>query len=576
MEMKRPLIGVSIIAVVLLILGMSIPSLAYSDEKVSLLSSRVNILYVGGSGPGNYTTIQGAINDANPGDTVFVYNGTYYENVIVNKTINLLGENKNTTIIDSGGIDDVVLICADQVNISRFTIQNSGTYYLFDAGLDIHANYTYIFDNYVTNNNRFGIVIGIYNVRLFHHNVINKNIVSNNIDTSIWIEESDYTVICNNIIFHDITEGGIYTDHSNHCKIENNTILDSPYGISLTSSSNDTITNNVIKNCAIIGIGISYQQYSLIAFNYIENCTYSSNMGDGIRIEYQCNNNTIMNNYINNTTCMGVLLFSNSNNNVIKENTIKNCDYYGIRILNACNNNKIYHNNFFINVPKNAYDICNNLWDNEYPFGGNYWDDYMGTDYNNGPNQDIPGSDGIGDTPYNISGGDNQDLYPFMEPNGWWNEPPVPNFTYTINELTVNFNASSSYDPDGNITTWIWDFGDGVVEVAGEMITHYYLLSGTYNVTLTVIDDDGAENSTTQEITVEKMPEFQKAFVFGKITNQSTQGEYIQFEAVKTRIITFSPFSFITYTSGEKFSISKNYQGFIGVRYIFAWCKILI
>lgn len=155
------------------------------------------------------------------------------------------------------------------------------------------------------------------------------------------------------------------------------------------------------------------------------------------------------------------------------------------------------------------------------------------------------------------------------------NYPPVANFTYTVNELSVTFNASSSYDPDGEILVWYWTFGDGASGV-GETVFYNYLLSGTYNVTLTVVDDNSAEDSITKEITVEEEPEFQTAFIFGKITNLSTQGEYITFEAVKTRVITFSPFNFITYVSGEKFTISKEYQGFIGAQFIFALAKVSI
>ena len=84
-------------------------------------------IYVG-SGPGNHTTsIQDAIdNFANDGDTVFVYIGTYYENVIVNKTINLTGENRDKTVINGQGIYDTVFVSADWVNVSELSITNSG------------------------------------------------------------------------------------------------------------------------------------------------------------------------------------------------------------------------------------------------------------------------------------------------------------------------------------------------------------------------------------------------------------------------------------------------------------------
>ena len=72
-----------------------------SNTHVESLSYDGNTLYVGGSGPNNYSSIQSAVNDANPGDTVFVYNGTYYETVYIDKNdITLLGEDKNITIID--------------------------------------------------------------------------------------------------------------------------------------------------------------------------------------------------------------------------------------------------------------------------------------------------------------------------------------------------------------------------------------------------------------------------------------------------------------------------------------------
>ena len=76
------------------------------------------------------------------------------------------------------------------------------------------------------------------------------------------------------------------------------------------------------------------------------------------------------------------------------------------------------------------YDDGVNIWDNGYPSGGNYWDDYTGEDNFHGPNQNFPGGDGIGDTRYYIPEYNNTDNYPFMEPDGWVSEgsvvPPSP------------------------------------------------------------------------------------------------------------------------------------------------------
>jgi PKD repeat protein len=152
--------------------------------------------------------------------------------------------------------------------------------------------------------------------------------------------------------------------------------------------------------------------------------------------------------------------------------------------------------------------------------------------------------------------------------------PPIANFTYTIEELSVTFNASSSNDPDGNITSWHWKFGD-TTDGVGKIVTHTYPASGTYNVTLTVTDDDGLDDSVSQEITVEKAPEFQTAFIFGRITNLSIQDEFITFNAIKTRMITFKPFSFNTYQSDETFTISKEYKGLMEARFVVVFCKLV-
>jgi PKD repeat protein len=71
----------------------------------------------------------------------------------------------------------------------------------------------------------------------------------------------------------------------------------------------------------------------------------------------------------------------------------------------------------------------------------------------------------------------------------------------------VSFDASGSTDSDGGIAGYRWNFGDGTVEnVANPMVTHRFVHVGTYNVTLTVVDGDGGENVTAQNISVGKGP----------------------------------------------------------------------
>ena len=81
-------------------------------------------------------------------------------------------------------------------------------------------------------------------------------------------------------------------------------------------------------------------------------------------------------------------------------------------------NNYFYHNTFVCGE-RNAWDCTQNTWDNDYPSGGNYWNDYTGEDQYSGPGQNLTGPDGIGDNPYNIPdihGSKNKDRYPLMEP----------------------------------------------------------------------------------------------------------------------------------------------------------------
>ena len=84
--------------------------------------------------------------------------------------------------------------------------------------------------------------------------------------------------------------------------------------------------------------------------------------------------------------------------------------------------------------------------------------------------------------------------------------PPVSDYSYSISGLTVTFDASSSYDPDGYIVSYEWDFGDGST-ASGVTVTHTYSQPGTYTVTLTVTDNDGLIASIPEQVTVSPSPE---------------------------------------------------------------------
>jgi len=218
-----------------------------------------------------YQYIQDGINNAFRYNTVFVYNGTYYENVIVYKSINLIGENRETTIIEG---NRSVYLSVDWVNISGFTIQ---------CGIDL--------DSYGNNNTISGNTLGRIGLENSYNNIISNNIICNR---SYW-KSIDLSYSCNNII----------TD---------NKILDSVHGIGLSYSSNNIITgNNIISNA--IGIDIHSSNNNIITGNNISKFI-------GITLAESNSNNITGNNIISNL--MGIWLIFSIKNIIEKNNFIGN------------------------------------------------------------------------------------------------------------------------------------------------------------------------------------------------------------------------------------------------------------
>ena len=146
------------------------------EETIQIVVNNEHNLFVvdddGGSGV--YTSFQDAIDDAGNGDEIYVFNGTYYENIIIERSIILNGENKDATVIDGCSIDNVICILSDNVEISGFTIQNSssGNIYI-STGIYVRSNSNIIHGNLITNN-IIGILLGpdVSDNIIYHNNFV--------------------------------------------------------------------------------------------------------------------------------------------------------------------------------------------------------------------------------------------------------------------------------------------------------------------------------------------------------------------------------------------------------------------
>lgn len=207
---------------------------------------------------------------------------------------------------------------------------------------------------------------------------------------------------------------GIYLSHSDGIKLINNTVSKNGFGIFIHNSNANTLINNTVNLNQYIGVWFISTANSTISGSNISNNSLGGLIFD------TSGNNMITDNVLSNNDCgIGFIYPTSAINTVINNNILNNSR--GI-CFNLSNNNKIYHNNFIDNGSSAlAFESIGNDFDNGYPGGGNYWDDYNGVDLYNGPAQNQLGSDGIGDSPYAFNNG--QDNYPFMVESGW--ELPV-------------------------------------------------------------------------------------------------------------------------------------------------------
>ena len=299
-----------------------------------------NILYVGGSGGGNYSTIQEAIDDAASGDTIFVFDNSspYQENIRINKQISVTGENRDTTIINGvSGQDHAVRISSKNVELNGFTIigatgdQDGITVYPLMEEITISNN--------IVKDSSYGIFLQATSTRV----TINGNIISNNEFEGIILQESDRNIISGNSVTGNGDFGIALEAISKQNEILDNTIENNFAGLQIAGgSSQNTISGNQVLNNEREGIKV-----------------------DGV---ITTTNEFFENNITGNNAGMKI---SGGKNN-IRSNNFKENNLEGL-YLTGSNENIIEMNNFIDNRINARFMFSfRNSWDS------NYWDDWIG------------------------------------------------------------------------------------------------------------------------------------------------------------------------------------------------------
>ena len=390
--------------------------------------------------PDDYAKIQWAIDKATAGETIMVnaFGGPYYENVVVNQQLTLIGI--GFPEVNASGIGSAITVRADGCLVRGFNATGGGDGWR-DAGIKVESDNNVIQNN-TNSNNRHGI---------FLYSSSNNNITNNTADSNtncgIYLHSSSNNTITNNNASYN-NEGGIVLDgSSNNNTITHNTASYNRWNgiIYLRYSSNNTITNNNAYNNKY-GIYLSYSSSNTITNNTVSN-----------------------NNY-------GIYLGYSSNNNILTNNTANSNNWYDIYLYSSCNGNLIYNNYF--NSTNNAWDNGNNTWNITKTLGtniiggpylgGNYWSGY--------PGEDLDG-DGLGDTmlPYNSSGniangGDYQPL-----------TMPAPDATVSISPSIKNvspgpFTVNVTVEPEVPIAGVQFDLSFNPSLVRANNVTEGHLL----------------------------------------------------------------------------------------------------
>ena len=462
--------------VVLCCLPMMGASGSDGGEVPGVRAARRTIVVDAGGG-GDYTRIQWAIDNASNGDIVFIEKGTYFENIIVDKSIKIVGECNINTIINGESNGNVVEITSNEVIFTGFNITGSMSW--GHGGIAVQGAIDCRIENNTCQNNRG---FGIYLYEANNITVNNNNCYKNNKD-GICLSRTSYCNITNNICLSNFNGGIGISTYSRKNVISNNLCSKNDQGIIL--GSNNYLSNNLcilnIRNGLLIEDGNN---------NDVNNNTCKLNGDDGIcMIGYSdkgCNSNKLHLNICNSNQDNGIAIYNNSYNNILRNNSLQSNTLYGIKVRYWPSNNLVYHNNFLFNNDNGtqAYDDgTDNEWDDG--FKGNYWSDRTTPDIN---------EDGIVDNPYNITGTANaQDHFPLTYPISTQLIFADAGLDVTIDShQTISFDGSNSWgSPSIANYTWSFEYDSKPIFLYGSNPSFTFDIPGTYVITLNVTNDAG-------------------------------------------------------------------------------------
>jgi parallel beta-helix repeat protein len=363
--------------------------ITYEPEVVSA----GNTIFVG-SGPGNDTnSIPGGIFLANPGDTVFVYSGVYNEDIYINKSIDLIGEDKNTTIVNGGGFGFQVWIDdTEWVNVTGFTLTNGMVGFFIQSSSNIT-----IWDNTVYNQNKIGGSWGhgfFFSGTPYSDNKIIGNDVYDNEGNGIHLEDQTShdefifwdNIIANNTVYNN-TGNGIATSQGSGNFIINNIVhhnglgsINPKGGIYLSYSSNNVVMSNIVFNNEA-GIVLPYSAPGLSLNNNTITRNIVFNNENGIRLGMATDNTFIDNSIFDNTN--NVFMERQSAGNKFINCSLINSTYddfnltedsHALLLNTTFNKTKVYFGDTLSTLSVNWYMHVNVRYYNESPANGsNIW-----------------------------------------------------------------------------------------------------------------------------------------------------------------------------------------------------------